>query len=120
MKPGRREFNVYADALSNALAADGITVAAQDVPSQQDVDGDVTGLQTWLGSLDDNTRQGIDLVTAESPVKAGLADPSVGIVSSIGPILSGFDNAAASISISKAVELIAAASSQAAAAEAQA
>jgi hypothetical protein len=108
---------VYADAMSAALASRGISVAAADMPTQDSVDADVQSLRDWLSSLDGDTRGAIDQVTGENAVKAGLADPSVGIVSAIGPILAAFDAAPESISISAATDTIAAASSEAAAAD---
>ena len=108
---------MYADAMSTALSSHGISVAAEDVPTQDAVDADVQQLRDWLASLDDDTRAGIDQLTGENAVQAGLADPTVGIVSSIGPILAAFDAAPESISISAATDTIAAASSEAAAAD---
>jgi hypothetical protein len=109
---------MYSDDFVAALsaAATGINISSDVVPTQDAVESDLTQLQNWLNSLDDDTHQAIDLVTADNPIKAGLADPNVGIVTSIGPILSAYDNLAASLSISMVYTQLANADTQAAAA----
>lgn len=109
----------YADAFVAALAQQGATVSADQVADSSAVDADVQNARDWLGTLDDTTRQAIDEVTADNQIKVGLADPSVGIVQSIGPVLSAIDTTNTSISISAAMDMIATASQQAAAAAQQ-
>ena len=60
------ELNVYADAMSTALSSRGISVAAEDVPTQDAVDADVQQLRDWLSSLD-GARKGILKRLGESP-----------------------------------------------------
>lgn len=107
---------MFADDFVTALSASGVSISADIVPTQDALNSDLTQLQSWLSSLDDDTHQAIDEVTAGNPIKAGLADPSVAIVTSIGPILSAFDDLPASLSISVAFQQISDAALQAAAA----
>jgi hypothetical protein len=109
---------MYSDDFVAALSASGISISSDLVPSQDAVESDLAQLKSWLDNLDDDTHQAIDLVTAENPIKAGLADPSVGIVTSIGPILSALDSQPQSLSISASYNLLSGADSQAAAANA--
>lgn len=105
----------YAEAFAEAMADKGVPVDASVVPEQEVVNSDLDALSAWLSSLDEDTHAAIDLVTAENPIKAGLADPSVGIVQAIGPLLAAFDAASASIPISTSVDMLTDASATAAA-----
>jgi|SRR5947209_8219450 hypothetical protein len=105
----------YTEAFATAMAGKGVPVDASVVPEQEAVNSDLDALGAWLSSLDEDTHAAIDTVTAENPIKAGLADQSVGIVQAIGPLLAAFDDQPASISISTALEMLTAASAEAAA-----
>jgi hypothetical protein len=107
---------MFADDFVTALSASGVNISADSVPTQDTLNDDLTQLQSWLESLDGDTHQAIDQATAGNPIKAGLADPNVAIVTSIGPILSAYDSLPASLSISDAAQQISAAAVQAAAA----
>ena len=104
----------YSQAFAEIMAGKGVPVDAATVPEQEAVNSDLEALGAWLNSLDEDTHAAIDLVTAENPVKYGLADPSVGIVRAIGPLLAAFDAKAASLSISTALGMLMDASTQAA------
>ena len=105
----------YQETFAETMAGKGVPVDADMVPEQEAVNSDLNALSAWLNSLDENTHAAIDLVTAENPIKSGLADPSVSIVQAIGPLLAAFDTKPASISISTALEMLMDASTQAAA-----
>lgn len=96
----------FQESFANILSQSGIIVDASLVPDRQSVLSDVDTVATWLSSLEIDTKEAIDSVTADEPIKAGLADGSVGIVNSIGSILEAFDSAEASISISSATDII--------------
>jgi hypothetical protein len=104
----------YAEAFAEAMAGKGVPVDASVVPDQEAVNSDLDALRAWLSSLDEGTRAALDLVTAKKPIKAGLADQSVGIVQTIGPLLAAFDSQPAPISISTALEMLTDASAKAA------
>lgn len=104
----------YEEEFAQILSDQGLSVDASIVPGQDSVDADLQQLSGWLGGLEQASKDAIDEVTADNPVKAGLADPSVAIVSSIGGILAAFDAQAAAISISSALDTLTSASAQAA------
>ena len=105
----------YTEAFAEAMASKGVPIDASVIPEQEAVDSDLDALDAWLSSLDEDTHAAIDMVTAENPIKAGLANQSVGIVQAIGPLLAAFDSQPASISISTALEMLKDASATAAA-----
>jgi hypothetical protein len=106
-------FMSYEETLAQILNDQGIPVDASAVPGRDAVEADLQRLRDWLGSLEDETKSAIDEATAENAVQAGLADPEVSIVQDIGGVLAGFDNQQSAISISSALDMIAAASAAA-------
>jgi hypothetical protein len=103
----------YEETFAQILNDQGIPVDASAVPGRDAVEADLQRLGDWLGSLEDETKSAIDEATAENAVQAGLADPEVSIVQDIGGVLTGFDNQPSAISISSALDMIAAASAAA-------
>ncbi len=98
---------------SDMVPASGVSISSNIVPSATAIQADIKALTSWLRSLDEGTRQAIEEATADNPIKAGLADPKVGIVTSIGPILAAFDSHPSSQSIGIVGGLIAEAWEQA-------
>lgn len=96
----------YEEAFASLLTERGVPLSAEAVPSQEAVDADLESMASWLESLEPDTHLAMDEVTGENAIQAGLADPSVGIVISIGPILEAFDSQPESISISTTLEML--------------
>jgi hypothetical protein len=103
----------FADAISEKLQVSGILVASDLIPDSDSFGSDVVSLANWLSGLEDDTREAIDQLTADNPVKKDFADPEVAIVSSLGPILSAFDATNASFSISATLDVLISAQTQA-------
>ncbi|HWK47891.1 MAG TPA: hypothetical protein VNT30_24425 [Stellaceae bacterium] len=96
----------FQDGFTQSLNQAGISIDASLIPDQSSVSSDLDSLQTWLASLEPDTMTAIDQVSGENPVKAGLADPSVAIVSAIGPVLKAVDAAPAAFSISATLAML--------------
>lgn len=96
----------FADSISEQLSTSGINVGADLIPSREIFSSDLDSLASWLASLDEGTRAATDQITGDNPVKAIFADPEVGIVSAIGPILAAFDAAAATFSIIAVLDML--------------
>jgi hypothetical protein len=84
---------------SAAMANNGITISPQDVPSRDQVGIGVTKLIAFLSSLDADTAQMLDEVSAEFPIKALLASPNVGIAPELAKIFEATDKSASPISL---------------------
>ncbi|MFD9353868.1 hypothetical protein [Streptomyces sp. NPDC060031] len=106
----------YQEEFATAMASQGVAIDAGMVPDQATVDNDLNQLSDWLTSLETDTLAAIDRVTADFPVKAHLADPSVGVAPNLGALLQAFDNLESSIPVSSTLNMMRAASTQAAAA----
>jgi hypothetical protein len=113
-RPIRRIAMSYAQTFADLLTSQGVPVDADAVPDQQSVDSDLRQLSEWLRGLDDDTRAAIDQVTAENRVQVGLADDAVGIVQSLGGVLTAFDDQPEEIPVTTTVEMLFAVSAQAA------
>jgi len=94
----------FEDDLAQCLQGAGIDVEAGTIPSQDAVAAALDRLQGFLNSLDDTTRKTLDQVTADFPVKQGLADPSVGVAPELADFLQACDEIQASLSISAIVD----------------
>jgi hypothetical protein len=90
----------FADDYVQCLSQAGITVDVSVIPDSDTLSQGLGQLATWLNSLDSATQAAFDEVTADQPVKAGLADPTVGIAPNLGALLQAVDQLQASISIS--------------------
>jgi hypothetical protein len=90
----------FADDYVQCLSQAGITVDVSVIPDSDTLSQGLGQLATWFNSLDGATQAAFDEVTADQPVKAGLADPTVGIAPNLGPLLQAVDQLQASISIS--------------------
>jgi hypothetical protein len=102
----------FADDFAQALQASGINIDASKIPSQDVLQASLNSLQTWLGSLDSDTKSAADEVTADFPVKAGLADPTVNIAPGLSDLLTAADGLSESLSISSLVDSCASALQQ--------
>ena len=96
----------YEEAFADLLTNRGVPLSADAVPSKEAVDADLKRLARWLESLEPDTHLAMDEITGENAIQAGLADPSVGIVKTIGSILEAFDSQPESISISTVLEML--------------
>jgi hypothetical protein len=85
---------------SKAMAEKGVTISPQDVPSKDQVGLGVTKLETFFNSLDPDTAQMLDEVSAEFPIKALLASPNVEIAPELGKILQAADDSGKPLSLS--------------------
>ncbi len=104
----------FAEDFSQLLRDSGIDVDATQIPSQDDIQSGIDGLQVWLDSLEPDTKSAADGVTADFPVKAGLADPQVDIASGLGSVLFAADNSPVTLDISQLLEICKTAFKQAA------
>ncbi|MDH6284042.1 hypothetical protein [Prescottella agglutinans] len=109
---------MYSEEFSVAMeSAYGLHVSSELVPALDAVESDLQALGDWLATLEEDAHAAIDEVTAENGVMAGLADASVSIVTNIGALLEVFDTQPESISVSTALEMLTAASTEAVAKE---
>ncbi len=90
----------FQEDFANALNDFGITVDSSVIPSQDVLQNGLDSLSEWLSSLEDETRAAADEVTADFPVKFGLADAEVNIAPGLSDLLKAFDDLPASLSIS--------------------
>ena len=93
----------FSDDYAQCLSRAGISVDASVVPDSDTLSQSLEQLAAWFNSLDSVTQTAFDEVTADQPVKAGLADPTVGIAPNLGPLLAAVDQLHASISISSLI-----------------
>jgi hypothetical protein len=94
----------FAEDFAQALRDSGIKLDSSELPSQDDIQTGLDRLQSWLDSLEPDTKLAADEVTADLPVKAGLADPEVGIAPGLSIILRAADQAPVTLSISELLE----------------
>jgi hypothetical protein len=94
----------FAEDFAQALQNSGISVDGSELPSEDDIQTGLDGLQSWLESLEPATKLAVDEVTADFPVKAGLADPEVGIAPGIEAVLRAADQAPITLAISDFLE----------------
>jgi hypothetical protein len=94
----------FAEDFAQALRDSGIRLDSSELPSQDDIQTGLDRLQSWLDSLEPDTKLAADEVTADLPVKAGLADPEVGIAPGLSIILRAADQAPVTLSISDLLE----------------
>lgn len=96
----------FADSFVEQIRQSGIMVNPTDVGDRPSMQTDIDNLIQWQQALEGDTREAIDQLTAENPVKQAFADPEVAIVASLGPVLAACDAAPASISITDAIGII--------------
>ena len=108
----------FAEEFVEQLQNAGVPVPAESVPEREVLDRGLQSIQNWIGSLDENTQAALDEVTADFPVKAGLANDNVGIAPDLGGFLAAIDQLQASFPISTIVSSAVTASAAAAAAAA--
>jgi hypothetical protein len=94
----------FAEDFAQALQNSGISLDASELPSEEDIQTGLDGLQSWLESLEPATKLAVDEVTADFPVKAGVADPEVSIAPSLQAVLRAADQAPVTLAISELLE----------------
>jgi hypothetical protein len=102
-----KEFNMgFAQQFVEQLKDGGFSVEARSVPERAMLASDLTQLTQWLDSLDEDTRNAVDGVTADFNCKYSVADPQVAIAPTLSDLLSALDEAPVSLSVTDAVSAL--------------
>ena len=95
----------FAEDFAHVLQNAGINLKSWDVPSLKEVAAGLSSLEDWLQSLEPDTREAVDGVTAGFKVKLGLADPNVNIAPGLFFILSAADASPVTLDITSVLSI---------------
>lgn len=95
----------FQDDFSAFLSRSGVSLDAADAPTQDLLAEGLRKLSAFIGSLDVVTASALEEISADFPIKALLADPSVNIAPELGSVFRAFDQSNTVFSIANLVEV---------------